>query len=79
MVVPPSVASDLVIFKCQYSLCRTLGIYFLTTKRKMTKFRLQNFKNVKSKLNDIERANSVDLNEVADYEPPFHNLQCLQI
>ena len=45
----------------------------------MTKFRLQNFKNVKSKLNDIERANSVDLNEVADYEPPFHDLRCLQI
>ena len=40
-------------------------------------------KNVKSKLYPIEnskmRANSVDLDEVAHYEPPHQDLRCLQI
>ena len=40
-------------------------------------------KNVKFKLYHIEnsktRANSVDLDEVAHYEPPHQDLRCLQI
>ena len=36
----------------------------------MTKF--------KSKLLHIERANSVDLDDVAHYEPPHEDLHCLQ-
>ena len=50
----------------------------------MTKFLFSNFKkNVKSLLFHIEnsdwRANSVDLDEVAHYEPPHQDLCCLQI
>ena len=36
-------------------------------------------KNVKSKLYHIENPNSIDLNEVAHYEPPHQDLGCLQI
>ena len=36
-------------------------------------------KNVKSKLDHIERSNSVDLDEVAHDEPPHQDLRCLQI
>ena len=35
--------------------------------------------NVKSKLYYIENSNSVDLDEVAHYEPPHQDLHCLQI
>ena len=36
-------------------------------------------KKFKSKLYHMERANSVDLDEVAHYEPPHQDLCCLQI
>ena len=50
----------------------------------MTKFLSANFqKNVKSKLYQDYRANSLDLDDVAHdvahYEPPHQELQCLQI
>ena len=51
----------------------------LTTKKQQQNFHLQIFKNVKSKLDHIENSNSVDLDEVAHYEPPHQDLHCLQI
>ena len=52
----------------------------------MSKFSSANFqKNVKSKLYHIENSktrrqlNSVDLDEVARYEPPHQYLRCLQV
>ena len=50
----------------------------------MTRFLSANFqKNVKSKLYRIEnlktRGQTVDLDEVAHYEPPHQDLYCLQI
>ena len=52
----------------------------LTIKKQTTKFSSANFlKNVKSSLYYIERADSVDLDEVAHNEPPHQDLLCLQI
>ena len=58
----------------------------LTTKKQTTKFLSANFqiKKIKSMLYHIESsktkgANSVDLDEVAQFEPPHQDLCCLQI
>ena len=65
----------------------------LTTKKQTTKYLSANFqKNVSSKLYYIENSKtrgqtvqilmrwlSVDLDEVAHYEPPHQDLHCLQI
>ena len=61
------------------------SIYSLTIKKQTTKLSSARFsKNVKSKLYHIENLNtrgqnSVDLDEVAHYEPPHQDLRCLQI
>ena len=57
----------------------------LTTEKHTTKFSSANFS--KKKLNPCyfimriqrQRANSVDLDEVAHYEPPHQDLHCLQM
>ena len=60
-------------------------IHSLSTKKKDNKIFVCRFsKKIKSKLNFIENSktrggNSVDLDEVAHYEPPHQDLQCLQI
>ena len=59
-------------------------VKFLTTKMQTTKFLSANFKKMLSPSYIILRfqrlrANSVDLDEVAHYEPPHQDLRCLQI
>ena len=56
----------------------------LTTKKQMTKLSSANFQKKLSPRYIILRiqrleGNSVDLDEVAHYEPPHQDLQCLQI
>ena len=61
------------------------GFNSLSTKKQTTKFSSANFQKMLSpsyiilKIQRLERANSVDLDEVAHYEPSHQDLRCLQI
>ena len=67
------------------SICMYYDLNSSTTKKQTTKIFVCKFsKKFKSKLYHIENsktrgANSVDLDEVAHYEPPHQDLRCLQI
>ena len=56
---------------------------FLTTKKQVTIFFCKFSKNIKSKLyhteNSKTRGQTVDPDEVANYQPPHQDLRCLQI
>ena len=66
------------------SVCKrndTVTSFNSLTNKKMTKFSSANFQKMLSPSYIIlkKRANSVDLDEVAHYEPPHQNLGCLLI
>ena len=77
----------------QIQLFSSLVLKELTTKKQTTKFSSANFQRMLSpsyiilriqrlkgnQCRSSARANSVDLDEVAHYEPPHENLRCLQI
>ena len=76
---------DFLIMSMKHYTVRYSFINSLTTKMQMTEFSSAKFQKMLSpsyiilRIERLENASSVDLDEVAHYEPPYQDLRCLQI